>query len=263
MCDIMLDICEVWRETKHTAYKQHRCACCRTPILAGAEYWRHFSIFDHEITSEALCLSCWSDREDFTHAHGELTPTPGAFWQMLLGCIEEDGNESKWTTMRDNILARNRSQDMTAPTPTPLHCKVCAKPLRGQQRLYCGRPCKRRAYLAQRKLREAQELADRVGIGVFPVSTPEAMLLDGILEPSVDKSCDRISVTRTGDSISVTIPPGTTAAQVVAHPEIAPYIAPTALTPPSSKPLLRRCCAYIQLLAHTLYHIFDGWRTRK
>lgn len=36
----------------------------------------------------------------------------------------------------------------------PLHCKVCAKLLRGQQRLYCGRPCKRRAYLVQRKLRD-------------------------------------------------------------------------------------------------------------
>lgn len=132
---------------------------------------------------------------------------------------------------------------MTTPTPTPLHCKVCAKLLRGQQRLYCGRPCKRRAYLVQRKLREAQELANRVDKGSHTV-------------PGV-------GVIRTGDSISVTIPPGTTTAQVAAHPEIAPYIAPTAPTLPSSKPLLHRCYAYIQLLAYTLYHIFDGWRTRK
>ena len=132
MCDIILDTCDVWRETKHKAYKRHRCACCRTPILAGAEYWRHFSIFDNEITSEALCLLCWSDREIFTHAHGELTPTPGAFWNMLLSCIEEDSTDSQWITMRDNILARNHAQDMTTPTPTPLHCKVCAKPLRGE-----------------------------------------------------------------------------------------------------------------------------------
>ena len=48
---------------------------------------------------------------------------------------------------------------------TPLHCKVCAKPLRGQQRLYCGRPCKRRAYAAKQKLREARELADVVEAG--------------------------------------------------------------------------------------------------
>ena len=253
MCDIILDTCDVWRETKHKAYKRHRCACCRTPILAGAEYWRHFSIFDNEITSEALCLLCWSDREIFTHAHGELTPTPGAFWNMLLSCIEEDSTDSQWITMRDNILARNHAQDMTTPTPTPLHCKVCAKPLRGQQRLYCGRPCKRRAYLAQRKLREAQNtLTEMEKLLAHTESLGERLLVG-------------IDVTRTSDSITVTISPGTTATQVAAHPEIAPYIAPVAPTQPSTTQpsLLRRSYAYIQLLAHTLYHIFDGWRTRK
>ena len=97
---------------------------------------------------------------------------------------------------------------MTPLTPTPLHCKVCTKPLRGQQRFYCGRPCKRRAYSAQRKLREAQELADKMEAQYY-----------------IDRQRDEAEV-----------------------------------QPPS---LLRRSYAYIQLLAHTLYHIFDGWRTRK
>lgn len=270
MCDIILDNCDVWRETKHTAYKQHRCTCCRTSIHTGTEYWRHFSIFDSEITSEALCLACWSDREIFTHAHGELTPTPGAFWNMLLGCIEEDGTDSQWTTMRDNILARNNAQDMTPLTPTPLHCKVCAKPLRDQQRLYCGRPCKRRAYLVQRKLREAQGLADMVDSGKL-VCFAETICVDklpyvGEVTTRLDSTCDTIHITRTGGSITVVVPPNTTASAVTAA--VAAYLSPpdpvTPTSPqPSRPPRLRRCYAYIQLLAHTLYHIFDGWRTHK
>jgi len=36
------------------------------------------------------------------------------------------------------------------------------------------------------------------------------------------------------------------------------------LTAPTSKhpSLPRRLYAYIQLLGHTLYHVFDGWRTK-
>ena len=89
---------------------------------------------------------------------------------------------------------------------TPLHCKVCAKPLRGQQRLYCGRPCKRRAYAAKQKLREAQVLAEQV----------EAQY-------HADRQWDE--------------------AQQPTSPA-------------------RRLYAYIQLLGHTLYHVFDGWRTK-
>lgn len=92
---------------------------------------------------------------------------------------------------------------------TPLRCKVCAKPLYGQQRLYCGRPCKRRAYAAKQKLREAQELAERV----------EAQYHS-------DRQRDEVEVQQ-----------------------------------PTSSPT-RRLCAYIQLLGHTLYHVFDGWRTK-
>ena len=160
---------------------------------------------------------------------------------------------------------------MTPLTPTPLHCKVCTKPLAGQQRLYCGRSCKRRAYLVQRKLREAQALADEVDSGKL-VYFAEAVCADKLTYVGEvntrlerDPTTDDIGVTRTSDTITIVVPPGTTAAQVAAHPEVAPYIAtvaPTLTTPPQPS-LLRRSYAYIQLLAHTLYHIFDGWRTRK
>ena len=90
---------------------------------------------------------------------------------------------------------------------TPLHCKVCAKSLHGQQRLYCGRPCKRRAYAAKQKLREAQQLAEQV----------EAQY-------HADRQRDKVEAQSTS---------------------------PT-----------RRLYAYIQLLGHTLYHVFDGWRTK-
>lgn len=146
---------------------------------------------------------------------------------------------------------------------TPLHCKVCAKPLHGQQRLYCGRPCKRRAYAAKQKLREAQELAEQV----------EAHRVSVYVD---DVSC--VNVTQIGDSITVIVPPGTTAstvsAAVAAHlsaqieviregfdpveQDISVITAPT----PKQPSLLRRLYAYIQLLGHTLYHVFDGWRTK-
>jgi hypothetical protein len=155
---------------------------------------------------------------------------------------------------------------------TPLRCKVCAKPLYGQQRLYCSRPCKRRAYAAKQKLREAQQLADAVDNSKL-VPTAEA-ICDGkltyvgevntrlSLEFSADT--DDISVTRTGDTITIVVPPNTTAADVAAHPDIAPYVAPVAptLSTPPQPSLPRRLCAYIQLLGHTLYHVFDGWRTK-
>lgn len=151
---------------------------------------------------------------------------------------------------------------------TPLHCKVCAKPLRGQQRLYCGRPCKRRAYAAKQKLREARELADEVDSGKL-VYFAEAICADklpyvGEVTTRLDSTCDTIRVTRTGDSITIVVPPDTTAAQIAAHPDVAPRIAPTALTPPQpSQPSLpHRLYAYIQLLGHTLYHVFDGWRIK-
>ena len=86
----------------------------------------------------------------------------------------------------------------------------------------------------------------------------------GEVTTRLDSTCDTIHVTRTGDSIIVVVPPDTTAAQIAAHPDIAPYMAPTTLTLPTPKQpsLLRRLYAYIQLLGHTLYHVFDGWRTK-
>ncbi|TXH42611.1 MAG: hypothetical protein E6Q97_35445 [Desulfurellales bacterium] len=140
---------------------------------------------------------------------------------------------------------------------TPLHCKVCAKSLHGQQRLYCGRPCKRRAYAAKQKLREAQELADVVDVGYDP------LVYDRRWVEQI--SAYDIGVTQADDSITIVVPPNTTAAQIAAHPDVAPHIAPTALTTLTSPQpsILRRAYVYIQLLSHTLYHIFDGWRTRK
>ena len=158
---------------------------------------------------------------------------------------------------------------------TPLHCKVCAKSLHGQQRLYCGRPCKRRAYAAKQKLREAQELAEKV----------EAHRASVCVD---DVSC--INVTQTGDSITIIVPPGTTASTVNAAVE-AHRNAPTGRSVPKPPPpqieviregfnpierdisvitaptptqpsLPHRLYAYTQLLGHTLYHVFDGWRTK-
>lgn len=93
------------RSTEHA----RRIACCRVSIQVGQEYVNHFSVFDGETTSEALCLPCQADRADFTAAHSELTPAPSAFYQMLLDCIDENVEDSRWLAMRDRIVVRNHS----------------------------------------------------------------------------------------------------------------------------------------------------------
>ena len=52
----------------------------------------------------------------------------------------------------------------------------------------------------------------------------------------------------------ITFPVSMTVEQVV-------DLDPLPTTPPQPS-LLRRLYAYIQLLGHTLYHVFDGWRIK-
>lgn len=90
MCYIEFDLCEVWDEREITkARKTHKCDCCRGIIDKGCKYWRHFSKFEGEITSEKICLACQHDREVFAKAHENMRPCPSATKEMVHECLHE------------------------------------------------------------------------------------------------------------------------------------------------------------------------------
>ena len=106
MCSFDLDPCEVWREEERKARKEHRCACCGATIKHGTKYLSHFSVFEGDPTTEALCLPCKRDRKKFVDAHGQYM-TPGSFDTMLNDCIYDGDPESKrWQVMQERIRAR-------------------------------------------------------------------------------------------------------------------------------------------------------------
>lgn len=110
MCVIDLEPCEVWRESRHKARKVKRCSCCSVWIEPGTYYWTHFSIYEGEASTGALCEPCFADREVFAAAH-ELTPAPVAFWQMLCDCIVENDEDDPqgWKVMQAGIAARKQA----------------------------------------------------------------------------------------------------------------------------------------------------------
>jgi hypothetical protein len=109
MCAIDLEPCEVWREEERKARKAHRCDSCGGQIAPGSRYLSHFSVFEGEPTTRAMCLPCLADRKEFGDAHGTL-PIPSFFPQMLSDCIAEGDEESetKWQPMLERVQARGR-----------------------------------------------------------------------------------------------------------------------------------------------------------
>lgn len=106
MCMYELEPCQVWREEPRKARKRHTCASCNIPIEPGTKYTSHFSVFDGEATTEALCLLCTKDRKKFADEHGQYM-TPGSFPVMLNDCIWDSDPESKrWQVMQNRINAR-------------------------------------------------------------------------------------------------------------------------------------------------------------
>lgn len=123
MCVIDLEPAEVWRESRHKARTPKRCACCHTQIKPGNMYYSHFSVYEGLPTASVICEPCHADREIFGQAHG-LTPTPRAFYNLLLDCITENGDEDPqgWIAMRDRILKREtRQANETHTTHRPTH----------------------------------------------------------------------------------------------------------------------------------------------
>ena len=112
MCDIGLEPCSLWSEVPHKARKVHTCSSCRGHIDKGNTYTRHFSKFEGDITSEKLCAPCQVARARFTEAHGDLTPTPSGFANMLEDCVV-DGIDDEWSSMLSAMRQRRDAARVT------------------------------------------------------------------------------------------------------------------------------------------------------
>ncbi len=112
MCAIDLEPCEVWRETVHLARRPHGCSCCGLPIGCGDPYVAHFSIFEGDVSNQALCAPCWFARAQFADAHG-TTPQPGYFMELLWECIVDNGDRADpWRLILAVLLKRVRRAKM-------------------------------------------------------------------------------------------------------------------------------------------------------
>ncbi len=95
MCELDLETCEVWREERRKARKAHRCSTCRADIRPGDVYVNHFSVFEGDATTEAMCLPCEDIAIRFAEHHGTRTP-PGSMLETLQDCFGQEGREY-WT----------------------------------------------------------------------------------------------------------------------------------------------------------------------
>lgn len=106
MCDIELEICEVWHEVERKARKEHKCSCCNGRIEPKEQYYTHFSVLRGETTSEKICVYCFLARAEFAEAHLSAICTPGYFQSLLHECISEDPDDSEWREMLEAIAGR-------------------------------------------------------------------------------------------------------------------------------------------------------------
>jgi hypothetical protein len=104
VCDISLEQCELWSETKRKARKEHQCSCCRRVIRPGEEYLVHFSVLQGDPNSAKCCAECVRDRLTFADAHGGTLCTPGYLPHMLRECIsEEPETADQWGPMLERM----------------------------------------------------------------------------------------------------------------------------------------------------------------
>lgn len=108
MCEIGMAEASQWSETKRVVKRRATCSACGTRLVAGAEYFKHFSVCEGRVCNESICLDCYRDRDEFVAAHDAMIPPPAYFVELLDGCIDEDDEESEstWKPMRARITAR-------------------------------------------------------------------------------------------------------------------------------------------------------------
>lgn len=108
MCDIEFDGTPgFWSKTHPVARKEHRCVVCRATIKPGQRYLRESSKWEGEVSSDACCITCEADRDQFGEAHRGV-PFANSFFQFLIDCIDDRDEESRtrWQPMLEGIKAR-------------------------------------------------------------------------------------------------------------------------------------------------------------
>lgn len=109
MCEVYYDdgdLCSVWQETQQRARKGHWCSCCRGLISPGEVYVRHFSIYDHSVTSEKCCMPCFEAGESYQNDHG-MKWVPSMMWEEIRECLRNGGREEKWGPIIEAMEARH------------------------------------------------------------------------------------------------------------------------------------------------------------
>lgn len=58
MCYYVDELATVWESVTRKARKEHRCECCRMPILKGVTYDRHSSLYDGHWSHASMHSDC-------------------------------------------------------------------------------------------------------------------------------------------------------------------------------------------------------------
>ena len=90
MCSIDLEQCSVFTDTARKARKEHKCDCCARKVLKGETYFKHFSVYDGNVTDEKCCMECNNDRTEFASHRGHMNTNPSSFQNMLYECAAEE-----------------------------------------------------------------------------------------------------------------------------------------------------------------------------
>jgi hypothetical protein len=69
--------CDVWRDTKRRARKEHKCSACKETIQRTHFYIEHFSIFEGEFDTFKRCMRCEAIYQHLLNvSHSDSPPMP-------------------------------------------------------------------------------------------------------------------------------------------------------------------------------------------
>jgi hypothetical protein len=112
MCDIDLEPCEVWKESKvKAARKAHTCSCCHGPINVGEPYTKLFVVYEGEAESEKSCKACDDDVATFMADH-TMRGVPSLMPDLYQQCVDEseDEGDAENAEKYRRIIAENEAR---------------------------------------------------------------------------------------------------------------------------------------------------------
>lgn len=90
MCNLDLELADVWIETQPTARKTRKCPVCQNKIEPGHTYLRVNVVHDSSASSHFCCAVCAVIYKDFSVRHGGAPP-PDELADMLHECVVDVG----------------------------------------------------------------------------------------------------------------------------------------------------------------------------